>query len=470
MEPDRISHWGQEDEAQVAADSGRADGTGEQAIAPAADDAQGLTGPHPLSAPEGATPHAHSAAKDRVVLMLQGAASRFHWELGQALERHGAELIKVHLCGAEWVFWPGKALAFRQPAEAWPAYVAGLMRARGVTDLILFGDCRFYHAEAIQAARAQGIRLHLFEEGYLRPNWITLEHHGVNGFSDFPRDPKALLAEAERLGPPPQVHTYDDRFTLRAIWDVAWNFHLLTGQMRYRHYRRHALLHPAEEYAGWLRQFARRKHIAARDAVELKALVDSGAPYYVLPLQLNGDFQIRVHSDFRDMSEATEAVFASFARAAPADSRLMVKRHPFDVPLVNRRQEIEALARRYGFADRLTFVESGDIVPYISESCGTLVVNSTSATFALSHGVPLMVLGRATYKIPGLAFQGTLDEFWTQGEPPDPDLWWAYRRVLIDRTQINGGYFSATGIAAAVKGSLARILATPAPPPVGEGE
>ncbi|MFG1392637.1 capsule biosynthesis protein [Xanthobacter agilis] len=417
---------------------------------------------HRLKA-SGIPPVHDTDARGRVVLMLQGAASQFHWGLGLALQARGARVIKVHLCAGEWVFWPGKAISYRGRRERWPHYVDDLMRTNGVTDLVLFGDCRDYHAQAILKARALGVRLHLFEEGYLRPHWITLEHHGVNDHSDFPRDPQLLLDEADRLGLPPKVHIYHDRFALRALWDVAWNANRLVGAVAYPHYRHHAVLHPVAEYAGWLRQFARQRKIAKRDEGELNALVESGAPYFVLPLQLDGDFQIRVHSDFRDMTEAAEAVFASFARAAPRDCRLMVKRHPFDVPLTDRRGQIEAMAARHGFADRLTFVESGDIVPFISESEGTLVVNSTSATFALSHGVPLMVLGRATYKIPGLAFQGSLDEFWTMGEPPDPKLWWAYRRVLLERTQINGGFFSPEGIAAAVAGASDRIVATPAP-------
>lgn len=416
-------------------------------------------------ATSGAAPAPEQDARGRVVLMLQGLASEFHWDLAVALEQRGATIIKVHLCAGEWVLWRGDAISYRGRRDRWADYVGRLMTERGVTDLVLFGDCRFYHAEAIKKARSRRVRLHLFEEGYLRPYWVTLEHKGVNAFSDFPRDPQRLLEEAERLGAIPKVTLYHDQFKQRALWDVAWNFCRLAGSFLYPHYRHHAVLDPVAEYAGWLRQFSRQKKIIERDEKELNALVESGAPYFVLPLQLDGDFQIRVHSDFKDMTEAADMVFASFARAAPRDSRLLVKRHPFDVPLTDRRPQIEAMAERYGFLDRLTFVESGDIVPYIGESEGTLVVNSTSATYALSHGVPLMVLGRATYKIPGLAFQGTLDEFWTLGEPPDPKLWWAYRRVLLERTQINGGFFSPDGIAAAVAGSADRIIATPAPKP-----
>lgn len=408
----------------------------------------------------------HAPAKDargRVVLMLQGAASQFHWGLACALEGRGARIVKVHVCAGEWVFWPGKARSYRDRPRNWRAFVSRLMREEGVTDLVLFGDCRFYHAEAVQVARALGIRLHLFEEGYLRPHWITLEHHGVNAFSDFPRDPEVLLAEAALLGPAPKARAFHDSFALRALWDVAWNSNLLLGTLAYPHYRRHAMPHPVLEYAGWLRQFARERATEKRDAAARRILTDSGAPYYILPLQLDGDFQIRVHSDFHDMGEAAEAVFASFARAAPAHARLMVKRHPFDVPLRDRRHQIETMAARHGFADRLTFVESGDIVPLIASSAGVLVVNSTSATFTLSQGVPLKVLGRATYDIPGLTFQGSLDDFWTKAEPPKAELWAAYRRVLLERTQINGRFFCQDGIAAGIAGATERIIATPAP-------
>jgi len=44
-----------------------------------------------------------------------------------------------------------------------------------ITDIILFGDCRPVHAAAIAIAKRHQIPHYVFEEGYLRPNWITLE-------------------------------------------------------------------------------------------------------------------------------------------------------------------------------------------------------------------------------------------------------------------------------------------------------
>ncbi|MET5116120.1 capsular biosynthesis protein, partial [Burkholderia pseudomallei] len=63
----------------------------------------------------------------------------------------------------------------------------------GVTDVLLFGDCRAIHRPIHEIARASGVRVHVFEEGYVRPLWITMERHGVNGRSLLPRDPGYYL-------------------------------------------------------------------------------------------------------------------------------------------------------------------------------------------------------------------------------------------------------------------------------------
>ena len=48
---------------------------------------------------------------------------------------------------------------------------------------MLYGDVRPIHAEAVARAKAAGIMVHVFEEGYLRPYWVTYERGGSNGHS-----------------------------------------------------------------------------------------------------------------------------------------------------------------------------------------------------------------------------------------------------------------------------------------------
>jgi capsular polysaccharide export protein len=63
--------------------------------------------------------------------------------------------------------------------------------------------------------------------------------------------------------------------------------------------------------------------------------------------------------------------------------------------------------------------------------------------------------------LPGLTFQGGLDEFWNGAPKPDAALFDAFRRVLVARSVVRGGFFSEEGLRAAVEGAVARLEAAP---------
>lgn len=81
-------------------------------------------------------------------------------------------------------------------------------------------------------------------------------------------------------------------------------------------------------------------------------------------------------------------------------------------------------------------------------------------TLALENGYSVKALGTATYDMPGLTFQGPLDEFWTNPTPPDADLYRAYRRVVLALTQVNGGFFNNEAIRIGTRLVADRMLAT----------
>ncbi|HAZ97986.1 MAG TPA: capsule biosynthesis protein CapA, partial [Halomonas sp.] len=83
-------------------------------------------------------------------------------------------------------------------------------------------------------------------------------------------------------------------------------------------------------------------------AVRIKTLIESGKPYFMLPLQLNTDAQIRDHSPYANMEEVMEHVMGSFAEHAPSDAMLCIKNHPLDMGLVNYPQIIDRLSDVYG--------------------------------------------------------------------------------------------------------------------------
>jgi capsular polysaccharide export protein len=400
----------------------------------------------------------------RTFLFLQGLASDFFSRLGAQLAARGHGVLRVNLNAGDRMFWrlPG-ALNYRGTAQDWPAYVAELMAERQVTDLVLFGDCRPLHRAAIDAAAGQHVAVHVIEEGYLRPDWVTVELGGVNGHSSLPRDPAWYRETAAGLPEIQEIPAIPSSFRRRAREDLVYNISAMALAFLHPHYQTHRPWHPLVEYAGWagrlLRQSGRRRR-AARTVQRLVA----GADYFLFPLQLDCDSQIRLHSSFSGMRGAIETVLASFAAAAPAHAMLAIKEHPLDNGLVNWRRFTLAAAERLGVLDRLVYLEDGDIARLVRDARGVVTVNSTSGTLALASGVPVVTLGTAIYDIQGLTFQGELSEFWTAPVAPDAALYEAFRKVLVQRCLVRGGFFSEQGLGMLVEGAVARMEAvTPAP-------
>ena len=136
----------------------------------------------------------------RGFLFLQGMATRFFERLGQALIGRGHAVYRVNFNGGDRAFWrlPG-AVDFCGRPEEWPEFLDRLIVERAISDIILFGDCRPLHRAAIRVAEGRALRIHVVEEGYLRPDWITFEEGGVNGHSALPRDPGWYRERARAL-------------------------------------------------------------------------------------------------------------------------------------------------------------------------------------------------------------------------------------------------------------------------------
>jgi capsular polysaccharide export protein len=191
-----------------------------------------------------------------------------------------------------------------------------------------------------------------------------------------------------------------------------------------------------------------------------------GADYVLFPLQLDSDYQIRHHSPFANIAEAIGHVIGSFARHAPTAMRLAIKEHPLDGGLIDWRRVVTLEAERRGVGDRVDFLEHGDLLPLVRKSRGLVTVNSTTGTLALGETVPVVVLGNAVYNIAGITHQNGLDRFWTAPQPPVPEIYDAFYRVLVDRCLLHGAFLSEWGIELLIEGavrSLMRYDVMPAP-------
>ncbi len=394
----------------------------------------------------------------RSFLFLQGPCTFFYDHLSNRLANEGHSVHRVNFCTGDVLYWRGEnGRWFRGLLEHLPDFFRALYRRYDITDQVLFGDRRPVHRSAVEHGEAFGVRTHVFEEGYFRPWWVTLERDGVNGHSLLPRDPDWFAEVGRWLPEPSQPVAFHSPFYKRALHDVAYHVVGLANPVLFPHYRTHAGVTAPVEYAGYVGRFAWLCLFGARERQRARAIAQSVRPYYVLPLQLNTDAQIRDHSRFEDMGEVIEYVMESFAHHAPVDSMLVIKNHPLDQGLMPYARIIRATAERCDLAGRVEYLEDGDLVALFAQAQGVVTVNSTAGLLALEQGTPTLTLSDPIYNLPGLVGQMPLDAFWREMPPPDPELFSRFRRCLIHATQINGGFYCARGIALAVE-NAARVL------------
>ncbi len=410
--------------------------------------------PHPAAF---AQVPAHPLPKRRV-MMLQGIMGPFFRRLAIALRQAGHTVFKVNFNGGDRAYWRlSNGIDYRGTLAEWPQDFAALLQEHAITDIMLFGDCREHHVAALEACRQQGVTAYVFEEGYIRPDWVTMEIGGVNGYSTLSRDPAWYRTLAGQLPAIPEHRKVSSSFRRRATEGFIYNAADVLSRWRYPGWQNHRPWHPVVEGMGWARKLNRRKQRRDEASALIDRLLTSHERYFLFPLQLDSDAQIRLHSPFAGIADALSVVLTSFARHAPQDVRLVVKEHPLDNGVRDWELYARDIAQRLGVAERVDYLAWGDIEAISQHSQGMVTINSTSGTLALAQGVPVVVLGTAIYDMPDLTNQAGLDQFWTNPVPPDAATFAAFRRVLIDRCLIPGGFFSDEALDKVVRHAVARF-------------
>ena len=367
----------------------------------------------------------------------------------------GMKVERINICAGDRVDWNGPATDFRGKFRDWPVFIDNFLREHEITDILMFGDCRPYHLSARGVAALRGVRTFVLEEGYLRPHWMTLELDGVNGHSRLVRNKDWLVEQANGIGPEPYLPPVTANLK-RRVRDTARHYVAVhAGWAAYPFYRTHRQGSPIMEAVGWGWKYLVRR-LRARQAERVAKSLEYKA-FFLFPLQLSGDYQIRSHSPFPDMQAAVSYVMESFARHAPEDAQLVLKAHPLDCSFFNWQRYIARYASRLDIRGRVRFIDGGNLEELAASTVGMVCVNSTSATLALAAGSPVCTLGEAIYKVPGLTFSRHLDEFWTDPVPPEPGLYGAFRRVVVDRCLVRGGIASETAVQTLIKSILNRL-------------
>lgn len=393
--------------------------------------------------------HSHTGTQNRVFLFLQGPHGPFFSALGRMLRASGAQVWRVGFNAGDQAFWfhRNSYIAFRGAPDEWPDTLEALITEKSVTDIVLYGDTRPIHARAVKIAEARNIAVHVFEEGYLRPWWVTYEREGSNGNSRLMSmdvdQMRQALSHSDAETPLPPSHWGDMRHHI--FYGALYHWFVLFLNHRYRNFRPHRELPVSREFRLYFKRLAlmpvhRISRIWATARVRW-----GGFPYHLALLQLGHDSSVQSHSDYSCMSEFLQQVIAGFAEGAPQHHRLVIKEHPLENHREPLRRLVRTFARQHGIADRVHYVPGGKLAGLLNEARSAVTINSTAGQQVLWRGIPLRIFGRSVYDKPEFVSQQPMAAFFANPKPPDSDAYHCYRRFLLETSQISGGFYSHRG-------------------------
>ncbi len=381
--------------------------------------------------------------------MLQGPHGPFFHQLGRMLRLAGAQVWRVGFNKGDENFWfhPASFIRYQGRLADWPAEITRLFDAHQITDLVLYGDTRPIHAEAVAAAKARGLRVHVFEEGYLRPYWVTYERGGSNGHSRLMEmsvaDMRAALALSQIDHPKAPAHWGDMRQHI--FYGALYHFFVMVRNGPYRNFTPHRGISVFSEFLLYLKRLiALPRHIAQR-ALATWRIRRGGFPFHLVLMQLEHDASFRMHSPYGSMTEFIEQVLEGFAQGAPSHHHLVFKAHPLEDGRAPITRTIREIAQRLGVADRVHFVRGGKLAGLLAQARSAVTVNSTAAQQVLWRGLPLKAFGRAVFDKPEFVSPQPLTAFFQAPARPDSRAYRDYRHYLLETSQIPGGFYSAKG-------------------------
>ncbi|MCR9274365.1 capsular biosynthesis protein [Mameliella sp. AT18] len=385
----------------------------------------------------------------RVFLFLQGPHGPFFHRLGAMLRKTGAEVWRVGFNAGDRAFWfhPKSYLPYRGIPDEWRRWFCDLVEARGITDIVLYGDVRAIHAQAVEEAKARGLTVHVFEEGYMRPYWVTYERGGSNGHSRLMRmsvdDMRRALELSDMEAPLPPAHWGDMRQHI--FYGALYHWFVMFRNGEYRNFQPHRSLSVFQEFVLYLKRLLLMPFGWADRVIATTRIRMGGFPYHLALMQLEHDSSFQQHSPFDTMPDFVDLVIAGFAEGAPGHHHLVFKAHPLEDGRAQVRRAVAQSARKHGVADRVHYVRGGKLAQLLNDARSAVTVNSTAAQQVLWRGIPIKVFGDAVYAKPEFVSTQPLPDFFALPTRPDNKAYKDYRRYLLETSQLPGGFYSARG-------------------------
>ena len=150
-----------------------------------------------------------------------GPIGTFFARLSNYLEENNVRTYKISFPLYEYGFPKSRLIKFHQDILFFKKYLKKILIDKEIKHIFMYGNVLIPHRQALELVEELkkediNINTHIFELGYLRPNFVTLENKGINYNSSFIKSREFYLKQdSYEFFPIPKKHA---RFRIRKIW------------------------------------------------------------------------------------------------------------------------------------------------------------------------------------------------------------------------------------------------------------
>ncbi|WP_288239824.1 hypothetical protein [uncultured Prochlorococcus sp.] len=376
-------------------------------------------------------------------LLLVGPIGTFFSRLSNYFERNNIENYKIIFPLYEYGFPKSRIIKYSDDITFFREFLRRVISNKKINHIFMYGNVLSPHRQALDLVKElnkEGINIntHIFELGYLRPNFVTLETKGINYSSGFIRNKEFYLNQDEYESFPIAIKY--SRLRIRKIWK-AITF-LNHSFKNYKIVEFEHKLQPKPSYLWFQIKGLLLKYYYRVSEYTIKKNSFDVNPFFIVILQVSTDSQIKIGSEIKDNKKFIYKVIKDFARAKLQNINLVIKHHPRDRGYNNYNNEIKQFAKEFGISKNVFYIHDYFLSKiFQNPRCkGTVLINSTVGYQSLYHSIPVKALGITPYNLEGLSYQKSLTSFFLNPKKVDHLLFNKFYKYILENSQINGNF------------------------------
>ena len=375
-------------------------------------------------------------------LFLVGPIGTFFARLSNYFEDNNVKTYKISFPLYEYGFPQSKIIKYEQDINGFKSFLRETIFNYEIKHIFMYGNVLIPHKKALDLVRelkleGKYINTHIFELGYLRPNFVTLEDEGINFNSSLIKSREFYLKqEPYSVLPLPKKHA---RLRIRKIWKgITFINHSFKN---YKIVEKEHKLQPKPIYIWYQIKGFFLKYFYFFTEYKLKNYF-LRKKYFLVILQVSTDSQLTEGSDFKDNKKFIYKVIKDFSEAKRNDLNLVFKHHPRDRGYTNYHDQIEKISKEFGVDNNVFYIHDYYLSKlFKNPNCkGTVLINSTVGYQSLYHSIPVKSLGITPYNIKGLSHQEDLVSFFKNPSPVEKLLFIKFYKYILENSQINGNF------------------------------